>query len=223
MAYRCAGCGASLPSNSSVCRYCHTRNITDLKGVHRYTVEKPHEDRFCPQCEKLLTVLDLDVGERFLVERCERCFGMFFDPSELEVLIDRSISNVYEVNYQRMTNLIEKEGMPQPGKAYVQCPVCQNLMNRKSYGSRSGVIIDSCRDHGVWLDGGELRQLFEWAKAGGQIHQKTVSEERERIAAATEGWKGESFAMLEAQFRPSGPSSTDMLGGILGFVASLLR
>lgn len=41
-------------------------------------------------------------------------------------------------------------------------------MNRKLYGKRSGVIVDSCRDHGLWLDAGKLRQLMEWSRAGGE-------------------------------------------------------
>jgi Zn-finger nucleic acid-binding protein len=41
-------------------------------------------------------------------------------------------------------------------------------MNRKLHGKRSGVIVDCCRDHGLWLDAGELRQLMEWSRAGGE-------------------------------------------------------
>ena len=41
-------------------------------------------------------------------------------------------------------------------------------MNRKLHGKRSGVIADYCRDHGLWLDAGELRQLLEWSRAGGE-------------------------------------------------------
>ena len=41
-------------------------------------------------------------------------------------------------------------------------------MNRKLQGQRSGVVVDSCREHGLWLDSGELRQLMEWSRAGGE-------------------------------------------------------
>tara|TARA_B100001093_G_scaffold125141_1_gene117724 strand:+ start:391 stop:567 length:177 start_codon:yes stop_codon:yes gene_type:complete len=34
------------------------------------------------------------------------------------------------------------------------------------HGKRSGVIVDSCREHGIWLDAGELRQMIEWSRAG---------------------------------------------------------
>jgi Zn-finger nucleic acid-binding protein len=40
-------------------------------------------------------------------------------------------------------------------------PSCGELMNRSLHGKRSGVVVDGCRDHGLWLDAGELRQLME--------------------------------------------------------------
>lgn len=34
---------------------------------------------------------------------------------------------------------------------------------------RSGVVVDRCRVHGIWLNSGEITHLMEWKKAGGQI------------------------------------------------------
>lgn len=54
-------------------------------------------------------------------------------------------------------------------------------MNRVNFGGRSGVIIDRCRD-GVWLDGGEFRQLAEWWRTGGRIvHQANEVERLRRL------------------------------------------
>lgn len=48
-------------------------------------------------------------------------------------------------------------------------------MNRINFGYRSGVIVDSCKSHGVWLDNGEITHLMEWRKAGGQLlHEKNT-------------------------------------------------
>jgi Zn-finger nucleic acid-binding protein len=53
-------------------------------------------------------------------------------------------------------------------------------MNRVNFGVRSGVVVDRCGDHGVWLDAGEMRQLMEWAKAGGRmLHQQVMERRRE--------------------------------------------
>ena len=54
-------------------------------------------------------------------------------------------------------------------------------MNRINFGTNSGVIVDRCKDHGIWLDGGDLKHLFEWMKAGGKLLQQEREEEQKRI------------------------------------------
>ena len=46
-------------------------------------------------------------------------------------------------------------------------------MNRKNFGHSSGVIIDQCNKHGIWLDSGEITHLLEWKKAGGELLHAT--------------------------------------------------
>ena len=43
-------------------------------------------------------------------------------------------------------------------------------MERGRFAASSGVVIDVCHDHGVWLDGGELRAVIDHAarRASGQ-------------------------------------------------------
>jgi Zn-finger nucleic acid-binding protein len=50
---------------------------------------------------------------------------------------------------------------------YVRCPVCATLMNRKQYATGAKVVIDVCRQHGVWFDGGELAVVLDFIAAGG--------------------------------------------------------
>jgi len=53
-------------------------------------------------------------------------------------------------------------------------------MNRVSFGTKSGVVVDRCKEHGIWLNGGELRHLFEWKKAGGKLlHEQREEEKKE--------------------------------------------
>jgi Zn-finger nucleic acid-binding protein len=52
-------------------------------------------------------------------------------------------------------------------------------MQRKNYEKRSGIVIDFCYKHGIWLDGGELIRIFEWVKAGGlKLAQKRIEEQK---------------------------------------------
>jgi len=40
-------------------------------------------------------------------------------------------------------------------------------MNRKNFGRISGVLIDECNKHGVWLDAGELAKIQHFIADGG--------------------------------------------------------
>lgn len=186
----CTNCGAPLPAKSNLCSFCKTLNEVDLRAIDRRSGPTTEGERNCPQCSQLLEVVDLQVDGGLSVDQCKHCHGLFFDPGELETLIDGSVSHVYEVDFQRLANLAEEEGATNPRSVkYVRCPECGEMMNRKIYGPRSGVIVDRCYEHGIWLDGRELSLLRKWAKAGGRIHQqeRIIREEQERIAKPNHG------------------------------------
>ncbi|MBF0229480.1 MAG: zf-TFIIB domain-containing protein [Desulfamplus sp.] len=178
---KCINCAAPLPSNSIECEYCGSKNDTDLRGIHDFTTEEPQTNRICPNCNISLKTIDLKIGGKFLIERCEECFGLFFDPGELEAIIDASVKNVYTINLKKLDN-INLSMTPKNNKVvYIKCPVCSNFMNRVSFGTKSGVVVDRCKEHGIWLNAGELRHLFEWKKAGGQLlHEQREREKTER-------------------------------------------
>ena len=173
---RCNSCSAPLPANINLCRYCGIRNDVDLRGKHQYSIHSKQSERICPLCNENLQTIDLNLNGPFLIERCEKCFGLFFDPGEIEILLESSVSNVFNINYQLLRN-INRERYQNKQVKYVKCPVCQILMNRGNFGHRSGVIIDQCKKHGIWLESGEITHLMEWKKAGGQILQEKKSHE----------------------------------------------
>lgn len=50
---------------------------------------------------------------------------------------------------------------------YHPCIRCGALMLKKNFKKISGVIIDICADHGVWLDNGELEHIRCFIANGG--------------------------------------------------------
>ncbi len=40
-------------------------------------------------------------------------------------------------------------------------------MNRKQFATGSGIVIDVCRDHGTFFDGGELAAIVDYVVGGG--------------------------------------------------------
>ena len=89
-------------------------------------------------------------------------------------------------------------------------------MHRKLQGQRSGVVVDSCREHGLWLDSGELRQLMEWSRAGGEKldqehreqekNQQSDRERREQIAATFKKSSLESDVEIKSSMLQKEPS-----------------
>ena len=223
----CVKCGAPLPAKSNTCTYCGALNDTDLRAIHRDAKHAPDSDRFCPRCSVKMSTIDLGIEGKFFIERCAKCFGIFFDPAELEALIDKSVSNVYVIDRQRMAAIIEQESVADfVSVTYVKCPVCRELMNRKSYGSRSGVIVDICKPHGVWMDGGELRQLLKWTKAGGKLYddkrqaERARAEELERKRRRSES---QPVAQIAWSGEPEPDSDLDTFMDVLGFIVGLIR
>jgi Zn-finger nucleic acid-binding protein len=144
-------------------------------------VEDIESDRICPRCNKSLQTIDLKISGTFLIERCTDCLGLFFDPGELEALLEKSVSNVFTIDSKQIEDLNKIKRHEDYPVSYIKCPVCQKLMNRLNFGSQSGVIVDKCKEHGIWLDGGELRHLMEWTKSGGKMLDQQSQLEQERL------------------------------------------
>jgi Zn-finger nucleic acid-binding protein len=222
----CKNCGAVLTGTLLVCEYCRTRQDVDLSVVHRFTVEKPRSERICPRCHIPLQTVDLQLGEKFLIERCPRCLGLFFDPGELEAFLETAVTRVHAIDPQRLNEVQNVKRSGEYPVSYIDCPVCRRLMNRVNFGTRSGVIADQCREHGIWLDGGELRQIMEWMKAGGGILQKEKELEMARLELEQEK-KNLQFANIDTAFSHSRPEpergAGDLELHILPLLGRLLR
>ncbi len=120
------------------------------------------------------------MADPLAIERCHTCFGLFFDRGEIETVLQSSVSNVFDINREHIDN-INKDRYPKQQKIrYLKCPDCRKHMNRVNFGQRSGVVIDQCIIHGIWLDSGELTHLLEWKKAGGQLLQQEQAADLEK-------------------------------------------
>jgi Zn-finger nucleic acid-binding protein len=87
---------------------------------------------------------------------------------------------------------------PLDAVTYLPCPLCHNSMNRVNFGRVSGVIVDVCRDHGTWFDGGELTRVVAFVGGGGMAKMRArVVEERHETAALHQGLVDERRATME--------------------------
>jgi Zn-finger nucleic acid-binding protein len=152
------------------------RNDVDLHGKHKYSIKIRKPGRICAHCDKPLQTVKLDLDNPFYIERCKTCFGLFFDPGEIETLLESSVSHVFDINLKLIKSINKDRYKRNQQIKYVKCPVCRILMNRVNFGRRSGVIVDQCKKHGIWVDSGEITHLMEWKKAGGELLQAQQTE-----------------------------------------------
>ncbi len=155
-------------------------------------VDKPEEtDEPCPHCR--IPMRRRGVGKHKPRE-CPMCCGLFIEGHVLEKMIRDQENRIDEV----------ASPMAQPEQAklsggpvkYVKCPVCGTIMNRLNYGRISGVIVDYCKDHGYWLDPGELEKIAKWVATGGLNKQyarelEDMKAEKSRVSRATDQMKAQ--------------------------------
>ncbi|MEA3491737.1 MAG: zf-TFIIB domain-containing protein [Campylobacterota bacterium] len=166
---QCTYCAAPLPPNSLVCAYCGQRNAVNLRT---FSIQKldSEEKINCPVCETQLGRMDIGLKEKMIVHHCDTCDGLFIQSHHLQKSIDNIGKNVTTINPKIIRFVLDNPRQEkQKERFYRRCPYCNIMMQRINYRAVSGVIIDQCSQHGIWLDGGELHQIFEWKKVGGEI------------------------------------------------------
>ena len=111
----------------------------------------------CPRCRGRLSIkryLDADVVE------CLQCCGLFLSKQMVEML-DGPFGGAFRIAFPRRP-------APEMGPvSYIPCLACGTRMNRKVFAQISGVIVDVCKEHGVWFDAGEVAAIVAFIDAGG--------------------------------------------------------
>jgi Zn-finger nucleic acid-binding protein len=164
---KCASCGGALKGTMTFCPFCGVRQDIDLRQVH-FRDLGVNENMPCPGCCAPLDVIEFETTPALRIERCHSCHGMFFNPGELEALLDARTNPLVWLDPEQMNRISGDFGFDHE-VVYRKCPVCAERMSHVNFAGRSGVILDRCGTHGVWLEGGELRRLMEWWRAGGKL------------------------------------------------------
>lgn len=108
----------------------------------------------CPRCAAAMSTVTI---EDDAIDVCSGCGGTWYDSGEFEAHIER----------------MQRRGAPPAASSantpraeqrivYLDCPRCGEKMHRKAFDKTSGVIVDVCADHGVFLDPGELAAILRY-------------------------------------------------------------
>lgn len=210
-AMNCPNCGASVSEVSPVCSHCRSVLKTvscsncfetvfegskfcplcgaQTTGNERSAAEVTGD---CPRCEGRLsavTVADIALTE------CERCAGVWCDVDTFETICSEK---------ERQSAVLRQLDTLSPDVGsgeirYVPCPVCSQLMNRNNFARVSGIIIDTCKPHGIWFDARELPSIISFIQKGGldaarEKEKRQIAEDRDRL-------KQEKFSAAVERFR----------------------
>jgi len=169
----CPYCGSELSkldqSKSTLCPECFTRLEDDARhckacgvAIAPQALTPIPQGAFCPRCKWDLHIRSL--AEVSVVE-CSKCHGIWVRREQFE-LICRIAQNRPDI---RLTEQLLPISAAEPERVvqYIPCLVCTDLMLRKMFrykGQASYVIMDYCRNHGVWLDKDELEQIVQFIR-----------------------------------------------------------
>ena len=144
--------------------------------------------RRCPACDQAPALRHRSLGERSLaLEECQTCAGLWLPLATFEQLLREARTVAAGAEAQRVAAPPVASGGASATR-YRSCPNCRALMHRQNFGRRSGVIVDRCRDCGVWFDAHELDAVLRWVRAGGEklasAREADEVRERERVRRA---------------------------------------
>ena len=174
-------------------------------------MEEKNTEHNCPVCNTTFENINIGLKKRLLVQRCNDCDGVFITEDILEQLIKKHTIERDKIDFNVLRFIQENPRQKQETIIrYRNCPICKNMMQRLNYRVVSGVVVDRCLRHGVWLDGGELRQLFEWKKAGGALKKESKKQEVEKTPFKESIYGGSNKT---SYFDPLGDFFTWIQGG----------
>lgn len=115
----------------------------------------------CPRCDGDLE--KLQIGETHL-HGCANCDGLWIAGTTFEDICSDTEKRSAVLGF---FDSRDKKATSSTKVTYVPCPECGQLMNRSNFARASGVIVDICKQHGVWFDADELRAIVEFIQNGG--------------------------------------------------------
>lgn len=234
----CPNCGAAVSKDSSQCQYCSallktvacpscfglmflgTKFCPHCGAAAQSIKPEAQTNHPCPRCQTHLQ--SITVGKTPL-EQCPHCGGLWVNSAIFEQICSDREAQAAAIGLN----------LPPPVQIdqavfYIKCPQCHTMMNRMNYAHHSGIILDICRNHGIWLDRDELRKIIEFIRAGGlDVARRTELEQLERKRSELEALREPSNTSPiwsnSAENSSCSYPTTDLLGGLASVIRWLMK
>ncbi len=145
----CNHCGGNIHVHFAVCPLCGGE-IQD------------RTDSLAPVCPRCDCVLEPAVHDKEEYDLCPACGGLWLDRGEFK----RATRESYVYRHADLDEEFVRTP-PDGPMEYIPCVRCGHVMNRKNFAGISGVLVDECGKHGVWLDAGEMEKIRLFIADGG--------------------------------------------------------
>ncbi len=161
---RCLFCGHAVGADER-CESC---------GAVREAREEKRVRGRCPRCHEV-RLFPFALGSVAL-QSCGRCKGSFLSSGDWDALLEvftreplpevviadiatHRDDTVDRSPYRRAAPPPSEDSRPPDLAEDVRCPTCDEPMERLEFAGISGIVVDVCKLHGLWLDGGELERI----------------------------------------------------------------
>ena len=119
---------------------------------------------------------EVHVGETKLLD-CDTCDGLWIGADAFEQLCSS--------HEAQAAVLHQAPPEPRPMDARVRyrpCLQCGTMMNRLNFAKVSGTVVDVCKNHGTFLDRGELQAVVRFIQGGGldRARQRQIEDLKEQ-------------------------------------------
>jgi len=156
----------------------------------------------CPKCEGKLIA---EIYEQVEIDKCDKCAGSWLDLGEMVKIIEKQES---EFSHELIEGTLKSafSGLPEEEiESSKNCPHCQKTMQPVNYSYSSGIILDRCSEHGVWLEHEEIEKV--------QAHAESWKEKAEN---SQQDW----HKLLTDKRRDStkGPSSFKLMNRFINYL-----
>jgi Zn-finger nucleic acid-binding protein len=227
-ALRCPSCGASAREGDRACAHCGSLLATrrcvacfalsprDAVKCVRCGALLPAEalrpaGGACPDCRAALVARQAGVAG---FSECPRCGGLFLTRESFDAVAKDAATRE---RARAVDDVPRGAAASEPGFHYRPCPVCAKLMNRSNFGGGSGVIVDVCGPHGIFLDRGELTRIVDFIEKGGW--ERVKKREKERMEEEISSLEGRKRAAQGLP--PATPEGGGSMGKVIGFLGDL--
>jgi Zn-finger nucleic acid-binding protein len=200
---RCGACGAAVAKDAESCGYCRGSIIRDPRQLGLICPEcfarTPLSSKYCtrcgirflPQpapgttreiaCPRDGNALIVRAVGGLLCHECRTCHGVWVPSDDFDALIEKAIG---ARRARPSDGLGTRPPTQRPARSfevvYRKCPECGDVMLRKNYAGRSGIIVDWCGSHGTWLDADELEEIAAYISEGGLAKPAELTTEQKR-------------------------------------------